>query len=60
MRVFEVFERVFSYRASDVPREHLGLGLAIAKRIVEGHGGTMAAGNRADGGATFEVRLPAS
>ncbi len=53
-----VFERFFSYRPSDAPREHLGLELAIAKRIVEGHGGTIAAGNRADGGATFEVRLP--
>jgi two-component system sensor histidine kinase ChvG len=53
-----VFERFFSYRPSDAPREHLGLGLAIAKRIVEGHGGTIAAANRADGGATFEVRLP--
>lgn len=54
-----VFERFFSYRPSNAPGEHLGLGLAIAKRVVEGHGGTITAGNRADGGATFEVRLPA-
>lgn len=38
----------------------VGLGLAIASRIVEAHGGTLRAGSSADlGGARFEVRLPA-
>lgn len=35
-----------------------GLGLAICKRIVEEHGGSIAAANRPEGGALFTVRLP--
>ena len=35
-----------------------GLGLAVAKKIVEEHGGSIRAENRAGGGATFTVRLP--
>jgi signal transduction histidine kinase/ActR/RegA family two-component response regulator len=45
-------------------REHggLGLGLAIAKRLVEMHGGTIrASGQSGEGvGATFEVHLPSA
>ena len=37
----------------------LGLGLAIARRIVQQHGGTIVAANRPEGGALFTVRLPA-
>jgi signal transduction histidine kinase len=35
-----------------------GLGLAIARKMVEAHGGTIAASNLDGGGARFEVRLP--
>jgi signal transduction histidine kinase len=57
-----VFEQ---FRQSDpsTTREHagLGLGLSIVQRIVEMHGGTVAADNRTDRrGAIFTVRLPGS
>lgn len=37
-----------------------GLGLAIAQRIAEGHGGRISAESRPDGGAIFIVELPAA
>jgi two-component system OmpR family sensor kinase len=53
-RVFERFYRADPARAS----EGSGLGLAIARSIVEGHGGTISAGNRPEGGAIVTVALP--
>jgi two-component system, OmpR family, sensor histidine kinase ChvG len=53
-----VFDRFFSYRPGDRRRDHIGLGLAIAKQIVESYGGSISAFNRPTGGARFEVRLP--
>jgi two-component system, OmpR family, sensor histidine kinase ChvG len=38
-----VFERFFTYRPFEGRREHVGLGLAIARQIVEGYGGKIAA-----------------
>src|SRR4051794_1971709 len=37
-----------------------GLGLTIARRLIEVQGGTVEAGNRSEGGAVFTVRLCAS
>ena len=53
-----VFDRFFSYRPADAGREHVGLGLAIARQIVESYGGTITAANREPRGARFEVVLP--
>ena len=52
-RVFFPFERE---ARSGIPG--LGLGLYIARSIVEAHGGTIAVESRAGVGSTFAVRLP--
>jgi two-component system sensor histidine kinase ChvG len=54
-----IFGRFFTYRPGQHRDHHVGLGLAIAKQIVEGYHGTITASNRAEGGARFEVSLPA-
>lgn len=57
--VGRVFDRFFSYRPDDSgQRQHMGLGLSIARAIVEGYGGTITAITRSGGGASVEVRLP--
>jgi signal transduction histidine kinase len=53
-RVFDRF-----WRAPEAPDGGTGLGLAIAAWIAQHHGGSVEAANRPDGGARFEVRLPA-
>ena len=35
-----------------------GVGLALAYRVINQHGGTLTAANSPDGGAVFTVRLP--
>jgi signal transduction histidine kinase len=48
-----IFEPFFSTKSGG-----MGLGLAICKRIVEAHGGTIAAGAASPTGATFTITLP--
>ncbi len=49
------------YRGSGARgRPGTGLGLAIVRQVAEQHGGRVAAGNAAGGGAEFALELPAS
>src|SRR5262245_40308498 len=52
-KVFEKF-----YRGPRARPGGLGLGLSIARQLVEAHGGELVAQNREGGGARFSIRLP--
>ena len=56
-RDLDVGDRVFEPYVS-TKETGLGLGLAICRRIVEAHGGQIAAANTPPRGAVFTVRLP--
>ncbi|WP_247767396.1 ATP-binding protein [Bradyrhizobium sp. 172] len=49
----QVFEPFYSSKA-----EGMGMGLAIARTIIEAHNGFISASNREHGGASFAIRLP--
>ena len=56
----EATERLFEkfYRGDDRKTGGLGLGLSIARGLVEAHGGTLTVENRDGGGARFVIKLP--
>lgn len=56
----QVFQKFFRAQPPgiDGSRRGIGLGLAIAQGIIEAHGGTITAQNRAGGGACFRFTLP--
>lgn len=55
-RIFEQFYRAHDSLASGIPGS--GLGLALARRLVGIHRGTITAQNQPDGGARFTISLP--
>ncbi|MFL6499963.1 MAG: ATP-binding protein [Candidatus Udaeobacter sp.] len=56
----ETTERLFEkfYRGDDRKTGGLGLGLSIARGLIEAHGGKLTVENRDGGGARFVIRLP--
>ncbi len=50
-----IFERF--YRGQNAHEGGIGIGLALAKEIIERQNGTIRAANRAGGGALFEIRF---
>ena len=53
-RLFTPFFRA----AAATPKVGYGLGLAVTRRVIELHGGTVSAANRRGGGLCVEVELP--
>ena len=50
-----IFDRFFTTKPAG---KGTGLGLWIVRQVLEEHGGTVSAGNRAEGGARFVIRIP--
>jgi signal transduction histidine kinase len=55
----EELENVFKPFFSTKP-QGMGMGLAIARTIIEAHRGTISAENQVAGGALFTIKLPIS
>ena len=59
-RVFDRFYKVDAARSGTAVPSGSGLGLSIVRAIIERHGGTVCAANAPEGGALFELQLPAA
>lgn len=57
-RIFERFYQVEKSRARRDQHSGAGLGLAIARELVEAHGGTIQVTSQVDQGSVFTIRLP--
>ena len=55
-KIFQAFERGSSPRSE----KGRGLGLALCRRIVEAHGGSIRVADKAETGSSFVFTLPAS
>jgi two-component system sensor histidine kinase KdpD len=53
-----VFDKFYRGRKNKAKTEGTGMGLSIAKGIVEAHGGKIRAQNRQGGGAAIIITLP--
>ena len=53
-----IFDRFYQGNQSRTDKKHFGLGLSIAKELVELHGGDITVKDTLGGGATFLFRLP--
>jgi PAS domain S-box-containing protein len=58
--IFEKYSRGPRHRATQGRQEGLGLGLYVARRIVELHGGELRVESHPGDGSSFEVLLPAA
>jgi signal transduction histidine kinase len=57
----EVLPQIFeAFITTRLDSQGTGLGLTVSEGIIEQHGGTIAASNKAGGGARIEIRLPES
>ncbi|MFB1482196.1 ATP-binding protein [Corallococcus sp. RDP092CA] len=56
--LFDAFRRGTGAQEASTARQSLGLGLFIAKSIVQAHGGTLDVESTAEAGTTFRVGLP--
>ena len=54
----KVFERFYSCDPSRTDKNHYGLGLSIAKEIVNAHHGTIHLTDTPNGGCIFEIDIP--
>jgi two-component system sensor histidine kinase BaeS len=58
--VFDRFYKVDAARSGTPVPSGSGLGLSIVRAIIERHGGSVSARNAPEGGALFELHLPAA